>query len=237
MRLKLLTISLIMLSIGFTAKAQSQLGGIILDQESNKSLGQVHVVNITQKRETISDAKGEFKILTAINDILVFSTLGYTTDTVLIVSFKRLKHYLKTDVNNLQSITIKSKINYRKQYAQVLNKANPILLKPGRGLLFYPSGYFSKEGRQARYFKRMIKREQTELPIDQKFNLKTVTVILPLKQPELDFFMLIYRPSLAFVNRASADDFKFYLIEAYNKFKRLPAEKRQLIPLNFKENN
>jgi hypothetical protein len=218
----------LLLYLGFTTKAQTLLEGVVLDQVSNQLLDQIHIINISNKKETVSNAKGEFKISANLNDLLVFTSLGYTTDTVLVIGFKQLKHYLKADVNNLRTVRVNGTSNYKEKYAQTLNKANPILLKPGRGLLFYPSSYFSREGRQTRYFKRMIKKEQAELKIDQMFNPKTVTAILPLKQPELDAFLVLYRPSLAFVSRADADDFKFYLLDAFNKFKLLSTEKKVL---------
>ncbi len=237
MRFKLLTILCLLLVVFFNAKAQKPLEGVILDQVSNQVLDQIHIINITNKTETVSDARGEFKIQAKLNDLLEFRSLGYTTDTVLVINFKRLKHYLKADVNNLRAVSVNGTSNYKEQYAQTLNKANPILLKPGRGLLFYPSSYFSREGRQARYFKRMIKKEQAELKIDQMYNRKTVAAIIPLNQPELDAFMMLYRPSLAFVSRADAEDFKFYLMDAYDKFKKLPPEKKMLVPLKSNENN
>jgi hypothetical protein len=217
-------------------RAQNLVEGYVLDQVSNQALAQVHVVNISHRTEVVSNAKGEFKIAASVNDLLVFRTFGYVSDTVLVTNFKPLKHYLKTDVNNLNTVSVTGTRNYKKQYAQTINKANAVLLTPGRGLLFYPSSYFSRAGRQARYFKRMIKKEQTELMIDQKFNRKTVAELLPLKQPELDAFIMLYRPSLAFVKRADQSDFKFYLINAYNQFKLLPPEKRKVVALKSQEN-
>ncbi|WP_162796183.1 hypothetical protein [Pedobacter namyangjuensis] len=137
----------------------------------------------------------------------------------------------------MNTVTVTNNQSIKEQYAETFNKANAVLLKPGRGLLFYPSAYFSREGKQARRFKRMLKQDVKENQIDKRFNLKTVTALLPLKQPELDAFLVMYRPTLKFVQKASADDFKFYLIDAYDKFKLLPAEKKILPRLKAEENN
>lgn len=228
---------LLLLTISYHAtKAQTQqIQGRVLDQVTNEALSKVRVTNISRKVETVSKTNGAFQVLAAKNDLLAFEAAGYRTDTVLITEFKPLKQYLLADVNTLQMIRVNRIANYKKQYAQVLRKARAISLRQGRGLLFSPSRYFGREGRQARYFKKMIKKEQLELEIDRKFNAKTITAILPLKQPDLDVFIQLYRPSLAFVRRADAEDFKFYLIDAYNKFKLLPPEKRKLIELEAKQ--
>ena len=83
----------------------------------------------------------------------------------------------------------------------------------------------------------MLKRGVKESPIDNWFTPKNIQAILPLKQPELDAFLVMYRPTLKFVKKADANDLKFYLIDAYDKFKLLPADKRVLPSLKFTEKN
>ena len=83
----------------------------------------------------------------------------------------------------------------------------------------------------------MVKKEQKELLIDRYFNQRYISTILPIKGEELSAFIVLYRPSLAFIKRASADDLKFYVMNAYQKFKILPAEKRALPSLKLNEND
>lgn len=218
-------------------KAQSDVSGMVQDRTSRKSIDFVDVFNLSNKAQTLTNAKGEFKIKASVNDLLVFSILGYRKDTLLLTSLGPVRRYLEKDVNLLSTVTVTNNQSIKEQYAETFNKANAVLLKPGRGLLFYPSAYFSREGKQARRFKRMLKQDVKENQIDKRFNLKTVTALLPLKQPELDAFLVMYRPTLKFVQKASADDFKFYLIDAYDKFKLLPAEKKILPRLKAEENN
>lgn len=209
------------------AKGQSLVNGLVFAQSSRKPVDKVDVLNLTNKEQVMSNAKGEFAIKATVNDILVFSMPGYKSDTVLLINPKPLRRYLELDIKTLNTVNVNA-ASLREQYAQTFNKANAVFLKQGRGFLFYPSGYFSREGKNARRLKRMIKHDELEIPINQRFNVKTVTAILPLKQPELDAFMLMYRPTLKFVKRADVDDFKFYLFNAYNQFKMLPVEKRIL---------
>lgn len=187
--------------------------------------------------QATTNARGAFKIKAVLNDVLVFNLVGYKSDTLLLINLNPLRRYLDKSNNLLNAVTVINKQNIKEKYAQTFNKANAVLLTPGRGLLFYPSSYFSREGKQARKFKRLLKREVKEMPIDKWFNSKNIQAVLPLKQPELDAFIVMYRPTLRFVQKAAGNDLKFYLIDAYDKFKSLPAEKKVLPLLKVSDYN
>lgn len=217
---------LCLLSIAW-ASAQSQVKGEVFAQASRKPINQADIINLNTKEQAVSNAKGEFLIQASLNDLLVFKSPGYRPDTLLLIHLKPLRRYLALEINTLNTVSVKG-MRLSEQYARELNKGEAIHLKQGRGLLFYPSAFFSREGRNARRFKRMLKREELELPIDRRFNAQTITAVLPIKQPELDAFIMMYRPSLKFVRKADVEDFKFYLLDSYRKFKWLPPEKRVL---------
>ncbi|MEE1945759.1 hypothetical protein VRU48_11625 [Pedobacter sp. KR3-3] len=227
MKTKILMLLLLSTLGMMKAKAQNQLKGEVFAQPSRKPINQAEIINLNTKEQAISNAKGEFVIKAALNDLLVFKSPGYRPDTLLLINLKPLRRYLALEINTLNTVFVKG-MSLREQYAQDINRGEAIKLKQGRGLLFYPSAYFSREGRNARRFKRMLKQEELELPIDRRFNAKTVTAILPIRQPELDAFLVMYRPSLKFVRRADVEDFKSYLLDSYRKFKQLPPEKRIL---------
>lgn len=218
-------------------KAQGQVSGLVQDRSTRKAINYVDVFNLNNKEQTATNAKGEFKIKASLNDVLIFTISGYKTDTLLLTNLNSVRRYLEKATNLLNTVTVINKQTIKEQYAQVFNKANAVLLTPGRGLLFYPSSYFSRAGKQARRFKRMLKRDVKERPIDKWFNAKNIQAILPLKQPELDAFMIMYRPTLKFVKKADTNDLKFYLIDAYDKFKLFPPEKKVLPSLKVIEHN
>ncbi len=231
MILKRLALLIVLFFMLFTT-ARAQVSGIVFDQASRKSIPHVELSNLNNQEKTISSNKGEFTIQAKINDVLVFRAPGYRPDTVLLTNLKPLWRYMVVDKNTLKTVVISEKRSLKQQYAQVFNKANPFLLKQGRGLLFYPSSYFSKEGKQARYFVRMLKQEEKEKVIDRRFNLKSISTLLPIKQPELDAFLVLYRPSLKFAQRVSENDLKSYVLDCYRQFKLLPPEQRVLPSLN-----
>ena len=227
MVLKKLLFSLIILILATVAKAQ--VSGIVFDQTSRKPLAQVEIINLNTHEKTNGSDKGEFTIKAKVNDILVFRRPGYQSDTTLLTSTKFFHRYLILDKKILSTVTISGKRTLKEQYAQAFNKANPFLLVPGRGLLFYPSGYFSREGKNARRFVRMLKHEEKEKVIDRRFNLKSISLLLPIKQPELDAFYVRYRPTLKFVKKVSDEDLKSYILDCYQKFKLLPLD-QQILP-------
>lgn len=216
-------------------KAQTQVSGLVQDRGTRKAINYVDVFNLNNKAQTATNAKGEFTIKAALNDVLVFNIPGYKTDTLLLINLNEVRRYLDKASNLLSTVTVTNNQTLKEQYAQTFNKANAVLLTPGRGLLFYPSSYFSREGKQARKFKRMLKQDVKENQIDKWFNSKNIKAILPLQQPELDAFMVMYRPTLKFVQNADAEDLRFYLIDAYDKFKLLPADKKVLPSLKLSE--
>lgn len=211
-----------------TLELKAQITGKVFDRSKRKPIDQVDIFNITNNAHTYSAGDGHFSINAKVNDILVFMMPDYKSDTVLLINLKPLSRYLELETNTLTAVTVRSK-TLREEYAQTFNRTNAVLLKPGRGLLFYPSAYFSRGGKQARKLKRMIKQEEIDLQIDKRFNAKIITLILPIKQPELDAFMVMYRPSLKILNQKSDKDFKFYIYDAFNKFKMLPPS-QQVLP-------
>lgn len=225
---KVFSIFLLLILIQFNAKAQTQIKGQVLDQASKKGLEKVSILNRNTKQATETDADGNFTITAKIGDIIIYQLLGYQTDTALLVNSKKVERFLRPTSNTLNTVNISGEVDVKTQYADVYNKANPVLLTPGRGLRFYPSSFFGKEGKNARRLKKIIESDEVEKEIDKRFNAVTVTALLPIKQPELDAFLVLYRPDIKFAVNADSDDFKFYLLEAYEKFKALPADQKTL---------
>lgn len=225
---KVFSIFLLLILIQFNAKAQTQIKGQVLDQASKKGLEKVSILNKNTKQATETDADGNFTITAKIGDVIIYQLLGYQTDTALLVNSKKVERFLRPTSNTLNTVNISGEVDVKTQYADVYNKANPVSLTPGRGLRFYPSSFFGKEGKNARRLKKIIESDEVEKEIDKRFNAVTVTALLPIKQPELDAFLVLYRPDIKFAVNADSDDFKFYLLEAYEKFKALPADQKTL---------
>ncbi|WP_133554525.1 carboxypeptidase-like regulatory domain-containing protein [Pedobacter duraquae] len=218
----------LLLAIFITNIAQAQqISGTVADRASSQILSGVMVTNSTTRQHTETDNKGAFKISAAAGQVLIFTQPGYLTDTLLLIDTRPIKRYLYINTTFLKNVTIKGEnFNPEVQYADVYRKANALKIEQNKPLTFYPSKYFSKEGKSARKFKRRLEQEKTELQIDARFNEVLVKSYTPLKGEELDHFMVLYRPTLKELDKLDKDDLMFYVMNSYKEFKVLPVEKR-----------
>ncbi|MGY0040212.1 hypothetical protein [Pedobacter sp. NJ-S-72] len=175
----------------------------------------------------MTNAKGEFSIAAVASQVIIFYQPGYLADTLFLINLKPVKRYLSLNNKLLHTVEIKAgAFNPEIEYVDVYHKARFTKLVQklvqNKPLRLSPSRMFGKEGRDARRFKRNLEREKNERKIDERFNERAVTSLTPLKGAELDYFMVLYRPSLKVLDKLDEEDFRFYLMNAYKTFKALP---------------
>jgi len=201
--------------------------GTVVDRDSRLMLENVEVNNIVTKEKVITNAKGEFKINAEVNQTLIFNQPGYFSDTLFLINVKPIRKYMILNNRFLKTIEIKADaFKPEIQYSDVYRKAKIIRLGQNQPFLFSPSRLFGREGKFARRFKKKLEREVSERKIDQRFNEKAVKALTPLTGAELDYFMVLYRPTIKKLDKMDDDDMKFYLMNAYKEFKVLPPEQR-----------
>lgn len=78
--------------------------------ESNVDVENIHVINNTAQKFTITNSKGEFEILASLNDIIVFSSIQQKLKSVIIdknmVLFKALRVTLEEQINELDEVIV-----------------------------------------------------------------------------------------------------------------------------------
>ncbi|NRF38329.1 hypothetical protein [Pedobacter foliorum] len=201
--------------------------GTVVDRDSRLLLENVEVNNVITKEKATTNAKGEFKIKATVNQTLVFIQPGYFSDTLFLINVKPIRKYMILNNRFLNTVEIKAEAFQPEiQYADVYRKAKVIRLAQNQPFALSLSRIFGREGKFARRFKRKLEREVTERKIDQRFNEKVVKALTPLTGAELDYFMVLYRPTIKKLDKMDDDDLKFYLMDAYKEFKALPPEKR-----------
>lgn len=207
--------------------SSQELHGTVADRTSQLRLGQVEVINHNTGRKTITNAKGEFSIPAVINQSIIFYQPGYVPDTLFLIDLKPVKRYLTLNNKLLNTVEIRSgSFRPEIEYANVYRSAKVVSLVPNKPFRFSPSRLFGSEGKSARRFKRKMEMEKTERKIDERFNVAAVKSVTPLKGAELDYFMVLYRPSLKELNELDQEDLKFYLMNSYKAFMALSPEKR-----------
>ncbi len=206
--------------------AQSILKGSVFEAKSPRKLANVFVRDINSKEISLTDNLGNFTIRTLINHTLVFSSPGYVSDTLYLVDLRPKKIELVIQGISLREVNVTStrSFNPREEYPDVYEKSKFALS---------PSRIFGKESKNARRLKHYFELEADERQIDSIFNAAYVSSVVPLKGQELENFMSMYRPSLAFLKKTPHSSLTLYINDSYKKFMALPPDKRSLQKLTF----
>ncbi|RKR80298.1 hypothetical protein BDD43_0394 [Mucilaginibacter gracilis] len=219
----LIIITLLFISVAASAQT---LTGSVVEGGSNIRLENVFIREVGSRQVALTDKSGNFYIRTALNHTLILSLPGYVSDTLFVIDFKPKHIELKRAGITLQTVTIadsKAAFNPEAEYPEVYEKSKFALS---------PSRIFGKESRDARRLKRYFKVEAEQRQVDAIFTPVLVSSIVPLKGRDLENFMSMYRPSLAFAKNSSQQTLTVYINDCYKKFKLLPADKRGLPQLN-----
>jgi hypothetical protein len=211
------------LFITMNASAQDVLKGTVYERNKSDKLANVFVKDINNKQITITDDNGNFTIRTQVGHTLIFNSPGYTSDTLYVTDLRQKRVDMVSQTISLRQVNVtdtKEVFDPHKEYPEVYTKSKVSVMSP--------STWFSKEGKDARRLKRYFKREEEERQIDEAFNVDYVKSVVPLRGPELENFMSMYRPSYAFLKNNNAPSMTVYINDAYKKYQALPANKKVL---------
>jgi hypothetical protein len=220
----------------FLSFTQKPIYGIIKNDLNGEVLPSVTVRNAATKQINSSDLGGNFRINGKSGDTLLFSSVGYLTDTILVTDSMPGKHMvimMRPKAEALPLLVVSEETKYkldslqrRQDYAYLLNKKHPVKLwnkkRPGDepGLSFSPVGFFSKTEKQKRKLKARLKQEDEEEYIDIRFSQSRVAYLTRLKGDSLRLFMTRFRPSYAYCRKATDEDITLYTNEKLIQFKR-----------------
>jgi hypothetical protein len=211
------------LFIAATVNAQDVLKGTVYEKSKNEKLPNVFVKDVNNKQITITDNNGNFSIRAATGHTLIFNSPGYVSDTLYITDLRMKRIEMISQTISLRQVNVtasKEAFDPHKEYPEVYTKSKVSVMSP--------STWFSKEGKDARRLKRYFKNEQEQREIDEAFNVDYVKSVIPLRGPELENFMSMYRPSYAFLKNNNAPSMTAYISDAYKKYQALPANKKAL---------
>ncbi|WP_299289846.1 hypothetical protein [uncultured Mucilaginibacter sp.] len=216
---------ILFLVITGSVQAQTILKGTVYEGKSSRKLSNVFVRDINSKEVSLTDNSGNFSIRTVINHTLIFSSPGYVSDTLYLVDLnpKHIELSFRNITLNTVNVTSTRSFNPREEYPDVYEKSKFALS---------PSRIFGKEAKNARRLKHYFDRETDERQIDSIFNAAYVSSVVPLKGQDLENFMTLYRPTLAFLKKTPRSSLTLYLNDSYKKFMALPPEKRGLQKLS-----
>lgn len=226
----------LLLLLGKVYAQEKPIQGIVFDKGANERIARVLVTNLNTKANTYNNIKGEFTITVQLNDRLVFSKIGYFSDTVKVIAFRSIPVYLKRSSIALREVTIKdtvlspekqleaTKREFNKAYGVLANKDLLSIGSNGAGIgIDAIWNMLSRQGRNATKLRGIIQRDYRTKVVDERFNPLTVGTITGLTGDQLNGFMYRYRPDYNLVVLMSDYDFISYIKSCYKRFRRNPS--------------
>ncbi|MBD1422399.1 hypothetical protein [Sphingobacterium chuzhouense] len=216
---------LLLFGIGFSFSVNAQeIKGIVHELESSQRLREVTVKNLRTNETTETDTEGNFTISGKINDLLTFNQPGYEVDTAFIYQEGVQRIYLVRDsksivideivISRLTDSRLAAEIEKAKNEGQVTEAS-----QTRGGLRLSLSRLFGRQSKMARKNLDLLLEEQNNRKVDRLFSEQAIRAVIPLTVTEMALFREQFRPSLEFIETASPEDLRVYILDSYSKFK------------------
>ena len=205
------------------AKAQTTIHGVVKDHLNDKILDSVFVKNIHSNDTTSVDTNGAFKLVVKSNELIEIKRNKYETLRVRIINEKQPSYYVLhlekikplLDVKgNLLAYQLDS-LEFDQIYGIIVNGER----KGEVDMRSLPLAALSKQNREKWAFQEMYAKWQGEKYIDFVFNQELVKKITYLSGNDLRRFMRLYRPTAAFLRKATRYEYLNYIKKSYERFK------------------
>jgi hypothetical protein len=220
---------------GLSMQAQELIRGTVYDSSRTYPLEAVSVMSTTGKI-AITDIHGVYIIEAGQKDSIWFSYLGKPT---MKFPVSKISNQVQFDIAlqvpvQLKEITVRppnyklDSISNRKDYEKGFNFMRPNVTSMtsigpmGAGIdvnELIRVFQFRKNRRMESFRQRLLQQERDRF-IDHRFNKAIVRELTGIAEQKLEEFMLIYRPSYEFSLYTSDYDFRLYIKEAGEAFKR-----------------
>lgn len=209
--------------VSLSVNAQ-EIKGIVHELESSERLRDVVVKNLRTNEMTHTDVEGNFTISGQNNDLLTFTQTGYEVDTAFIYQEGIQRIYLIRDsksividevvISRLTDSRLAAEIEKARNEGQVTEAS-----QTRGGLRLSLSRLFGRESKMARKNLDLLQEEQSNRKVDRLFSVQAIRTIVPLTDTEMALFREQFRPSLEFIETASPEDIRLYVLDSYGKFK------------------
>jgi carboxypeptidase-like protein len=225
---------LLFLLPSFTGFAQQFLTGNVHKKESPETLNSVSIYNQNQRKHSLSDEKGNYRIIAQPGDIVIFSCVGYHADTIAITD-KILSAAFPVSMDlrpvSLEAVTVGNLSNYqldslerRQVYGWIYAQEPQPVVEPQRqgdgvGVELNVIPHGSSEVRQRLKLKKRIIREEQQYYVNFRFSADYISQLTHLEGDSLRQFMLRYRPTYDFCRNAANVDILVYINDSFKKFK------------------
>ena len=221
-------------------KAHSQLttvSGTVYDITKKNPIEAVSVIS-TSGIGTITDSLGRYTLVVRDTDSIFFSFLNKATPKYAVSSIQNMASFdisIQRKVQQLPNVFVKQR-NYRMdslqnrmEYEKIFNYKKPGLstsLNPSPGNVAVGLDLdelinmfkFRKNKRMVSFQNRLVREEQ-EKYINHRFNKGLVRKLTALKEPEIDSFMVEFRPTFEMATQFNDLEFGQFIVEAFKYYK------------------
>lgn len=220
--LKAIILSFAWIFIHANVHAQ-EIKGYVYELVSSNPIWNATIKNI-RTNETIQTQKdGSFKLKGQVNDYLVVTNVGYTTDTIFYYEPAIRRIYMNRDENtiNIDEVLVSrltdSRLALEITKAENEGKAAETSQSKG-GLRISPSRLFGKQAKDARKNLALLQMEQNNRKVDRVITTQLIASLTPLNQEEIALFRERFRPSYDFIQKASPEEIRLYILDSYKKY-------------------
>ncbi|RPD40089.1 carboxypeptidase-like regulatory domain-containing protein [Chitinophaga barathri] len=214
------------------AAAQVRLMGMVTDADTRTGLPSVSIWNKRTSMGTVSNESGRYYIEGLPGDTIEFTMISYIRTQVVVPGISSTKNVeMKRQIFGLQGVNIRGRIYksdslaMRDEYEKYFGYKRPGALDVLKTLPSNPITALSylipsKARRRKEAFGEQLKYWEEEKHIDHRYNPELVQRMTKLESPELDSFMLRYRPSYNFLLSASEYDLMLFIKQAFEKYQK-----------------
>lgn len=181
-----------------------------------------------------TDSLGRYTLVVSETDSIWFSYLGKPTPKYAVKNIPNIHNFeisLHVNVTELKQVMVKPRdyhldsIQNREDYAKAFN-----FKKPGFGVSTTPTGgvgmdldqfiqmFQFKKNRRMTALRERLEREEEDSYIDHRFNRALIIRLTKLHGPELDSFVVRYRPDITFIQNATDYELQYYIKKSYDHY-------------------
>jgi hypothetical protein len=221
---------------------QIRVNGRVYDMSQRNPMQAVSVMS-NSGAGTITDSLGRYSLVVPESDSIWFSYLGKPTPKYAVANIRNMQTFevaLHVNITELKQVMVKlpnykrDSIQNRLDYAKAFNFEKPgvsVSSLPitsgtaptgvGMDLGEFINIFRFRRNRDMMSFRRRLEQEEIDKYIDHRFSRALVIKLTKLRGPDLDTFMVRYRPPLYLVQEATEYEFQLYIKKSYEKFHRL----------------
>jgi hypothetical protein len=250
----------LILLIANTAWSQDEadpvIDGKVLNAANDKTLQNVHIVNLNQVLGTVSDEKGDFELRARVNDTLYFSYLGFKSIRVRVTNdwlkFGEIRIKMTELSIALEEVIIRpvqltgyvevdAKIipiydNYRYRIAGLGagyegGKSQPGAVSKVLSSIFNPADFlynvFGKRPKQMRKLRMMKEDDEIRNLLQSKFDRETLMAVLQLERDDINEILNHCSYSIDFIKTANDLQILDAISECYEEYRVLNRAKER----------